>query len=178
VKECILCNSLVIKAWPPSHCPEIVWSEEVKVETLRTWVGHLIISADLPNSIRKPGIIVLNAKFMALWLDGCHMTWVHFPFLIWVSLCKSYLLLCSPWICLSIATFRRLFDSTHLSCCPTNEGLNAHMEYHTLFQPLGNGFSLWVLAPGHHLEGMSKADRWGAENRESCPSRSVLLEIC
>ena len=103
--------------------------------------------------------------------------WVHFPFLIWVSLCKSYLLLCSPWICLSIATFRRLFDSTHLSCCPTNKGLNAHMEYHALFHPLGNGFSLWVWAPGHPREGMSKADRWGAENRERCPSRSVLLEI-
>lgn len=70
----------MIKAWPPSHCSEIVWSEDVKVETLLTWVSHLIISADLPNIIRKPGIIVLNAKFMALWLDGCHTTEFIFPF--------------------------------------------------------------------------------------------------
>ena len=51
------------------------------------------------------------------------------------------------------------------------------MEYHTLFQPLGNVFSLWVLSPVPRLEGMSKAGRWGAENRESCPSRPVLLEV-
>ena len=51
------------------------------------------------------------------------------------------------------------------------------MEYHTLFQPLGNVFSLWVLAPVPRLEGMSKAGRWGAENRESCPSRPVVLEV-
>lgn len=135
-RQCMLCNSLVIKAWPPSHCSEIVWSEDVKVETLLTWVSHLIISADLPNIIRKPGIIVLNAKFMALWLDGCHMTEFIFPFSFWDSLCKSYLLLCFPWTCPSITTFRRLFSSHSFELLPQQWRLNTHMEYHTLFQPL------------------------------------------